>query len=206
MRGWAASDLPIRSTTVQGTQILPNLSDQWFEGYVKPALSASFITRLDQRNLRQAQRRGRTRLQDRFLAEFGEDVSSFGPEDSAESAGVPRRTPTSGESALDFTLGRAQYRLGHGFLVYDGSAEGGSRGGYWTNARKAFEFAAIGRFRKEQHTVEAFYLDKDELRESDSGTRLWGANYELAVGDNSTVGATYMKFSADDAVNPERNG
>ena len=54
------------------------------------------------------------------------------------------------------------------------------------------------------HTVEAFYLDKDELPESDSGTRLWGVNYELAAGEDSTFGATYMKFSADEAT--ARNG
>ena len=93
---------------------------------------------------------------------FGQDVSSFGPEDlyigwrSGKSLSI-------GENALDFTVGRAPYQLGHGFLLYDGAAEGGSRGGYWTNARKAFEFAAIGRFKPGPHTVEVFYLDKDEL-------------------------------------------
>ena len=30
-----------------------------------------------------------------------------------------------------------------------------------------------------------FYLDKDELDESDSGSRLWGLNYELAIGEMS---------------------
>ena len=60
-----------------------------------------------------------------------------------------------GENALDFTLGRAQYQLGQGMLLWDGAAEGGSRGAYWTNARKAFEFAAIGRFKPGAHTLEA---------------------------------------------------
>ena len=96
--------------------------------------------------------------------------------------------------------------LGHGFLLYDGAAEGGSRGGYWTNARKAFELAAIGRFKPGAHTVEAFYLDKDELEENDTGSRLWGANYEYAIGENTTLGATYMKWFADAALNPGRDG
>ena len=65
-------------------------------------------------------------------------------------------------------VGRAPYRLGHGFLLSDGAAEGGSRGGYWTNARKAFELAAIGRFRPGPHTLETVYLDKDELEERDT--------------------------------------
>ena len=94
------------------------------------------------------------------LAEFGADVSSFGPEDlyigwrSGDSL-------TIGENALDLTVGRARYRLGHGFLLFDGAAEGGSRGGYWTNARQAFEFAAIARLQPAHHKVELFYLDKD---------------------------------------------
>ena len=136
---------------------------------------------------------------------FGGDVSSFQVEDlsfgwrSGKSVG-------SGENVLDFTVGRAPFKLGHGMLLWDGAAEGGSRGGYWTNARKAFEFAAIGRVHAGTHKVEAFYLDKDELPENDTGTRLWGANYEYALGEHSTFGATYMKFFADPAVKPERDG
>ena len=138
-------------------------------------------------------------------AAFGEDVSSFGPEDlsigwrSGKSLSI-------GENALDFVVGRTEYRLGHGFLLWDGAAEGGSRGGYWTNARKAFQFAAIGRFQPGPHKVEAFYLDKDELAESDSGSRLWGTNYEYRTGENTTLGATYMKWFADAAIKPGRDG
>src|SRR6185436_21033229 len=111
-----------------------------------------------------------------------------------------------GENALEFEVGRTQFNLGHGMLLWDGAAEGGSRGGYWTNARKAFEFAAIARAHPGAHTVEAFYLDKDDLPEGDTGTRLWGANYELSPGEHSTFGASYLKFYADDAVKPDRDG
>src|SRR5262245_33928770 len=52
-----------------------------------------------------------------------------------------------GENALDFTVGRTQYKLGQGMLLWDGASDGSSRGGYWTNPRKAFEFAAIARFK-----------------------------------------------------------
>jgi hypothetical protein len=91
-------------------------------------------------------------------------------------------------------------------LLWDGAAEGGSRGGYWTNVRKAFAFAAVGRIHSGAHKVEAFYLDRDDLPENETGTRLWGANYEYALGDHSTFGATYMKFFADPAVDPDRDG
>ena len=111
-----------------------------------------------------------------------------------------------GENALDFTVGRTQYKLGHGMLLWDGASEGGSRGGYWTGARKAFEFAAIGRFKPGTHTFEAFYLDRDELPDADSDSKLWGCNYEYAFGEDTTLGATYMKWSADPAVAPQRDG
>ena len=113
------------------------------------------------------------------------------------SAGAPATARRLGENVLDFTVGRTQYKLGHGMLLWDGAAEGGSRGGYWTNARKAFEFAAIGRFKPGNHTFEAFYLDKDDLPEADSDSKLWGVNYEYAIGEDTTLGATYMKWSGE---------
>lgn len=99
-----------------------------------------------------------------------------------------------GENVLDFTVGRTQYKLGKGLVLYDGGADGSSRGGFWTGARKAFEFAAIGRFKPGNHTLEAFYLDKNDIPEADSDSKLWGANYEYAIGEDTTLGATYMKW------------
>ena len=54
--------------------------------------------------------------------------------------------------------------------------------------------------------MEAFYLDKDDLPEADSGSRLWGANYEYAIGEATTLGATYMKWHAKRDVQPQRDG
>ena len=181
-----------------------NLSDQWFEGYVKPAVSATYTLESSSEIYGTLSAVGE-RTYGSVPERFGHDVSSFGPEDLS----IGWRSGTSlsiGENALDFTIGRTQYKLGHGFLLFDGAAEGGSRGGYWTNARKAFEFAAIARFKPGAHTVEAFYLDKDELDESDSGSRLWGTNYELSIGEATTLGATYMKWFAHEEINAGRDG
>jgi hypothetical protein len=52
----------------------------------------------------------------------GSDATSFGVED----AYIGWRSGTSiggGENVLDFTVGRTQYKLGHGMLLYDGSSE-----------------------------------------------------------------------------------
>ena len=181
-----------------------NLSDQWFEGYVKPALAASY-TFASSSQIYGAISAVGERTYGSVPADFGQDISSFGPEDLM----IGWRSGNSlelGDNALDFVVGRTQYRLGHGFLLYDGAAEGGSRGGYWTNARKAFEFAAIGRVKPGAHTFEAFYLDKDELEEHDTGSRLWGGNYEFAFGEHTTLGATYMKWFADRDFEPDRDG
>jgi hypothetical protein len=183
-----------------------DLSDQWFEGYVKPALSATYTLASTSEIYGKLSAVGE-RTYGSVPEQFGQDVSSFGPEDLS----IGWRSGKSlalGENALDFTVGRSQYQLGHGFLLWDGASEGGSRGGYWTNARKAFELAAIGRFKPGRHTIETFYLDRDELDEGDSGSRLWGLNYEIRLGaeDATTLGATYMKWFANEEIQPERDG
>jgi hypothetical protein len=183
-----------------------NLSDQWFEGYVRPGLSGVYTLRSSSEVYGKLSAVGE-RTYGSVPPVFGVDVSSFGPEDlyigwrSGKALAI-------GENALDFSVGRAPFQLGHGMLLYDGASEGGTRGGYWTNARKAFEFAAIARFQPAHHKIEAFYLDRDELPENDTGSRLWGLNYELSVGkDNATtIGATYMKWFAHADKKPGRDG
>jgi hypothetical protein len=182
-----------------------NLSDNWSEGSIKPAISGTYTAA------------GSSQFYGKLSAVgegtygtspslVGGDSTSFDVEDLYIGWRSGNSLGDLGENALDFTIGRTQYKLGHGLILYDGSAEGGSRGGYWTNARKAFEFAAIGRFKPGKNTLEAFYLDKDEMPESDSETKLWGANYEYAFSEDSTVGATYLRFSADPAMAPQRDG
>ena len=201
--GWGSFGFQNSLVTNPKEGVSENLSDQWFEGHVKPALSGSYAGAGGELFGKLSVVGERT--YGSVPEPFGQDVSSFGAEDLY----IGWRSGTAlsaGENALEFTFGRAPYQLGHGLLLMDGSAEGGSRGGYWTNARKAFELAAIGRFTPGPHTAELFYLDRDELPEADSGSRFWGANYELGVGDASTFGATYMKVLANDGLVPERDG
>jgi hypothetical protein len=180
-----------------------NLSDNWAEGWIKPALSASFGLGQSELYAKVSVVGERTFAAPPTLV--GNDASSYGPEDlylgwrSGQALGI-------GENALDVTVGRAPYTLGHGFLLWDGGGEGGSRGGFWSNARKAWQFATIARFKPKHHSLEAFYLDRDEVPESQTGTRLLGGNYELALGDATTLGATYLRFYADQAVKPDRDG
>ena len=181
-----------------------NLSDQWFEGFIRPALSGTFKLRSSSEIYGKVSVVGE-RTYGSAPELYGPDVSSFGPEDLSI-GWRSRNSLGSHENLVDVTLGRTQYQLGHGFLLWDGASEGGSRGGYWTNARKAFQFAAIARVKPGPHLGEFFYLDKDELEESDSGTRLLCGNYEYTRGEHTTIGVTYMKLFAHADIRPGRDG
>lgn len=182
-----------------------DLSDNWSEVSVKPALGAEYTTASSAQVYGKFSAVG-VRTFGAAPSLVGDDASSFDIEDAYIGWRSGNSLEGLGENALDFTVGRTQYQLGHGMILYDGSADGGSRGGYWTGARKAFEFAAIGRFKPGNHTFEAFYLDKDDMPEADSDSKLWGANYEYAIGEDTTLGATYMKWSADADEAPQRDG
>ena len=180
-----------------------DLSDNWVESYIKPSLSAVLPT-------------GKSELYGKFSAAgertfaapppiVGEEASSYQVED----ASIGWRSGTAlgkSENLLDFVVGRTQYKIGHGMLLWDGGGEGGTRGGFWSNARKAWEFAAVAKFATKHHTFEAFYLDRDEVPESETGTKLWGLNYQLALGESNTIGASYLKFQADPLVKAARDG
>jgi len=182
-----------------------NLSDNWFEGAVKPGLSATWTAPSSWQIYGKISAAG-----ERSFATpptlIGDSASSFGVDDLSLGWRSGKLLGGLGENALDFTVGRAPYELGHGFLVWDGTAEGGTRGGYWSNIRKAFEFAAIGRFKAGPHTVEAFWLDRDELPEATTGSRLLGFNYELTLGAATTIGATYLRGFAHTDQKPTRDG
>jgi hypothetical protein len=181
-----------------------NLSDNWAESYIKPALSVNFPMNGGSVLYGKASVVGERT----FSAPptiVGDAAQSFQIED-AYVGWKSGKSIGSTEDAIDFTVGRAPYKIGHGFLLSDGGGEGGSRGGYWTNARKAWELAGIGRFKFGKNTLEAFYLDRDDLPENDVDNKVWGANYELALNDANVIGVTYLKTSADPAMKPLRDG
>jgi hypothetical protein len=179
-----------------------NLSDNWFEGYIKPALSAEYPI-------------GESVLYGKVSAVgertygapptlVGESASSFKQEDLY--LGWRSGTMMGSEDLLDFTAGRAPFKIGHGFLVWDGAGEGGSRGGFWSNARKAWRYAGIARIKPKHHTLEGFFLERDDVPEAETGTRLTGVNYEYSPAENSTFGFTYLRTFAHANVLPARDG
>jgi len=172
-----------------------NYGDNWMEGYVKPAITGTWKLQSSSEFYGKLSAAGeRTYATPPPLV--GRDQSSFLPEDAYIGWRSGKAFESLGENALDFSFGRAPYTIGKGLLLWDGAAEGGTRGGYWSNIRKAFTVAAVGRFKPGHHTLEGFFLKKDDLPEHDTDTYLWGSNYEYRIGDANTFGATYMKWKS----------
>ena len=182
-----------------------DLTANWLEGSLKPALSAEYTTDSSAQFFGKLSGVGE-RTYGASPSLVGGDANSFELEDFHIGWRSGNSLEGLGENALEFTVGRSRYRLGKGLILWDGAAEGGTRGGYWTNARQAFEMAVIGKFKIGNNTIEGFYLERDDLPENDSDTQLAGLNYEYAIGEDTTLGGTYMQFSADPDVRPERDG
>jgi hypothetical protein len=180
-----------------------NLGENWFEGSMKAGLTISYTTAATWNFWGKASAVGE-RTYGAAPSLVGEDASSFQVEDFAVGLKSGQALPRLGEDALELTVGRAPYQLGHSLLIGDGAVEGSTRGGYWTNARKAFGFASIARLHTAHHRVEAFYLVRDEIPEADSHTRVAGVNYEARLTKTTTLGATYLRFWANDRE-PQRN-
>lgn len=95
-------------------------------------------------------------------------------------------------SQVDVSYGRQQYKIGSGMLVSVGAYNGFERGATTSFARRAWEEAGLVKWSKGPLSIDGFYLNPNELRSSDTQTRLAGAKSELALGDSQTVGLAYM--------------
>lgn len=105
--------------------------------------------------------------------------------------------PSLGKDAIDLSVGSQPYQAGTGFLFYDGSTDGGERGGYWLGLRKAFRFTGIARLKTGSLLAEAMYLRPYD--EPNTRTEVAGTNVEYSFGDRATVGGAYWNvFGSDD--------
>jgi hypothetical protein len=96
-------------------------------------------------------------LEQAYLAAIGEDL-----------------LPLEQNSVLALSLGRQDYKVGTGFLFYDGGTDGGRRGAYWIDRRKAFEFVGRGMLTLGDVFGEVVYLDANET-DPDTNTKLAGS-------------------------------
>lgn len=102
--------------------------------------------------------------------------------------------------------GRYPYQIAHGFILSDGYADGGSRGAVWTNPRNAWAPGARFQYQRWGHTLDIFYLERDERPENNPDTRLSGVNYQWQSIDSAwTVGASYLTLKANE-LKPQLDG
>jgi len=97
--------------------------------------------------------------------------------------------PGLGKDALDISVGAQDFKIGDGFLVYDGNTDAFGDAAAWLAPRNAFRQSAVARFNAKPVGGDLFYLKAD--KEHDSAA-LWGANGEYHQGDAFTVGVMYL--------------
>lgn len=169
------------------------LGDRWTEYYLEPWISG-------ERSLGAVQLFGKVSYTYAATASGAPELSG-GDADSAgfDDAYIGLRYGDAERGEWTLAAGRYPFELGHGFLVSDGYADGGSRGGLWSNARKAFAPGAHLAWARGRHRFDAFYLVRDERPESNADTRFRGANYEwTAPGERVVLGASLLEFRTDE--------
>src|SRR5262245_3131833 len=179
-----------------------DLSDNWMESFVRPGVTGTIPVGKGSLVATLSVVGERTYAAPPPLV--GSEASSFKVEDLSVTWRSGKELSV-GENALEVTLGRARYTIGHGLLLWDGGGEGGSRGGFWSNARKTWALAGVGTFHYKRNKFEGFYLNRDEVPEAETGTKVFGANYERTLGTGTTLGATFLHYTADSSL-PARDG
>jgi hypothetical protein len=177
-----------------------NLSDDWTEFFIKPWVSFERETNI-----------GTWFGSASFIyAKTGDDASevSGGGAGSADfdDLYIGWRYGAKESGQFELSGGRLPYQVAHGFLISDGYADGGSRGALWNNPRVAWAPGARARYLYGGHTVEVFYLERDDRPEFDADVRFSGINYEWLSSDSAwNIGGSYMAFKANE-LGPDLDG
>ncbi|MEO0036552.1 MAG: hypothetical protein RLZZ501_2575 [Pseudomonadota bacterium] len=103
------------------------------------------------------------------------------------------------EDGLDLSGGRQSFRVGDGFLISSGVANGGLRGGWWNQSRTAFNQTGLAKVSKGPFRADVFYLQNDTSQDK---------MYNLDQAKTQVVGGNFEIFENADKVEggPERNG
>lgn len=92
--------------------------------------------------------------------------------------------------SFDVSVGPREFKAGTGMLISNGGSSGFERGALKLGPRKAWEMAALGSFGFGDFTSTAFYIDANERSNSDTHTRIAGADFRYQPSDDMFVGAT----------------
>ncbi|MFO1047848.1 MAG: alginate export family protein [Geminicoccaceae bacterium] len=169
----------------RSTANLGSNSDRWVEAYVKPgfklAAGLDGAGRIDgELDLVGALTHGTDAAGTNVGDETPTDVSinqAWLGWNSAELL-----TEGLGADAVALSFGRQDFKLGNGFLFWQGSTNGGDRGAYWLTPRLAYQAAGIAKLETHGVTAQAFFLEPDDV--PDTGTRLAGLDVAYALAES----------------------
>ena len=170
---------------------------EWLEGYIKPGLSfeRSFGRRLSSYGKLSAVMAGTLEI-DAF------DRGNTGRTLFEEGYLGLRSVPNQQSQSWDISFGPRELKLGTGMLIANGAQNGFERGALKFGPRKAWEFAAIGKVKRENATATIFYLDANELASNDTGTTVSGIDLRLDGQRSEFVGATFLYVPTSDSPYP----
>src|SRR5271157_3686011 len=119
--------------------------------------------------------------------------------DAGDSGRVLFETAYAGVTAKlspDVTLalsgGSQKYKVGNGMLLSNASGNGFERGATVFGPRLAWKNTGILQFSCKRVELSGFYLEPNELKSSDSHTKLAGANVQVELRPNEFVGIAYV--------------
>ena len=108
--------------------------------------------------------------------------------------GIPTGIASLDIDRIDLSVGRQEYKIGNGFLIWDGTLRRRDNVGFQFDPRQVWQLAGIGRLGIGPLKIEGFYLnpevENDHLRMTVEA-KGWGFNAEYDFGDYGTAGATF---------------
>jgi hypothetical protein len=176
---------------------------QWGEGYLKPALSLEYASDSAGTAYGGASTVGSLTVGDGDAGGFTDGGDGkVGLETLFAGWRSGTVLPESwGEDALDLSVGRQDFHVGDGFLIWDGNFDTRGDAAYWLGPRTAFEFTGLARVNTSPLGGQSFFLRAD----GDQGhTELAGVNLDyrlgdLGLGDEGTLGAMYLHITQVDS-------
>ena len=116
-------------------------------------------------------------------------------------AGLRTRNPASSWN-IDVSSGQQDYGVGTGMLIWQGAGNGFERGAGGLMPRLAWENATVARVSYGGLSVDAFYLDPNELPSGNTHTRLAGGVAQYRWGEQSRVGLAGLHVLESDMFYP----
>ncbi len=126
--------------------------------------------------------------------------------------GIPTGIASLDIDSIDLSVGRQEYRIGSGFLIWDGTFRRRDNVGFQFDPRQVWQLAGVGRIGVGPLTIEGFYLNpeaENDYRRMTVEAKGWGINAEYDLDTirilGGTLGATFGHVFDGDGL-PIREG